>query len=260
MWSISQLKENARGCLSRYYWMAFLVCIIAGILGGGRGGVLFPATGSGGSSSPYFEKSFDSVDFDPAFIAGLIIGILIVYVFVLAISFAIVAFLGNPIRCGKCRFFMSARLGKVDMADMFYSFGGGRYMKTVKTMFMQTLKIFLWSLLFVIPGIYKSYEYRMVSYIVAENPDISTERAFEISRRTMEGEKFNCFVLDLSFIGWYALAIITFGLGLLFLAPYVEATNAEFYECMREKALFNGYAQQHELTGFVPQYNVNLSK
>ena len=73
----------------------------------------------------------------------------------------------------------------------------------------------------------------------------------------MEGEKMNCFILGLSFIGWYLLAMLatmmTFGLGsisIYFLTPYVSATFAEFYACMREKALTNGYATKEELIGF----------
>ena len=64
------------------------------------------------------------------------------------------------------------------------------------------LYTFLWSLLLLIPGIVKAYEYRMVPYLLADYPELSTEEAFRISREMMNGEKMNTFILDLSFIGW----------------------------------------------------------
>ena len=73
-------------------------------------------------------------------------------------------------------------------------------------MFLKGLFQGLWSLLFVIPGIIKSYEYRMIPYILSENPNISRKRAFEISKQMMKGNKWDTFVLDLSFIGWQILS------------------------------------------------------
>lgn len=81
--------------------------------------------------------------------------------------------------------------------------------KTVWTLFLMKLYTFLWSLLLIIPGIVKSYEYRMVPYLLADCPDLSTEDAFRISREMMDGEKMNAFILDLSFIGWKILSSIT---------------------------------------------------
>lgn len=103
-------------------------------------------------------------------------------------------------------------------------------------MFMQNLYIFLWTLLLVIPGIVKSYSYRMVPYIMAEQPDINYRDAIRISREMMDGEKMNTFVLDLSFILWGLLGAVTCGLGAVFyVKPYVEATNAELYVTLRNK-------------------------
>ena len=111
----------------------------------------------------------------------------------------------------------------------------------------------LWALLFIIPGIIKSYEYCMVPYILAENPNISSERAFELSRLMTKGEKWKIFVLDLSFIGWRILGVLCCCVGGIFLEPYYEATFAELYQVMREKAHGLGFSDYNELPGFFPE-------
>ncbi|MEG1409942.1 MAG: DUF975 family protein [Terrisporobacter sp.] len=83
---------------------------------------------------------------------------------------------------------------------------------SVIIMFLMNLFIYLWSLLLLIPGIVKSYEYRMIPYILSEDPNISRSRAFEISKSMMNGNKWNAFELDLSFIGWYLLSVCTLGI------------------------------------------------
>ena len=97
------------------------------------------------------------------------------------------------------------------------------------------VKVFLWSLLFIIPGIIKSYEYCMIPYILAENPEIEMDRAFEISRKMTKGEKWKIFVLGLSFIGWYLLGLLCCCVGTIFVDPYSEATYAELYQVMRDR-------------------------
>ena len=126
-------------------------------------------------------------------------------------------------------------------------------MNVVKIMFWRELKIFLWSLLFVIPGIIKSYEYSMVPYILAENPHISSERAFELSKKMTRGEKWKIFVLDLSFLGWRILGVLCCCVGEIFLQPYVEATYAELYQVMREKAHGLSFSDYSDLPGFFPE-------
>ncbi len=119
--------------------------------------------------------------------------------------------------------------------------------------------------LLLIPQMIKRYEYYLVPYLMAENPSISTARAFEISRNTMKGEKLRCFGLTLSFIGWFILGGMAGGIlgtllggifggiaasaGMAFVYPYLYATLAEFYCCMREKALASGFAADYELNG-----------
>ena len=82
----------------------------------------------------------------------------------------------------------------------------------------------------------------MVPYIIAENPAMSREEAFLISKKMMMGQKWEAFVLDLSFLGWRILEIATFGiLGVFYVEPYIEATFSELYTFNRAMAYQNGY-------------------
>ena len=91
----------------------------------------------------------------------------------------------------------------------------------------------LWSLLLVIPGIIKSYSYAMTSFILKDEPEMKNNAAIEKSMAMMEGNKMKLFMLDLSFIGWAILCIFTFGIGFLFLQPYVAISRAAFYEDLK---------------------------
>ncbi len=246
MWSISLLKQNAWNSLKDYYWIAFLVCLLSnliiGMVGGSTGMLQTPAVGMlmDGEAAGQTEALV---------LAGTIITIyLVVFVFALAISFATSAFLGNPIFVGQCSFFRKARTGDVDFVHMFEGFSGN-YMNMVKVMFLRLLYTFLWSLLFIIPGIIKGLEYTLIPYLLTENPQLSSERAFAISRQTMNGEKANCFLFQLSFIGWFLLGMLACGLGVYFVMPYYSAGMAEFYACMRAKAIAQGITTEEELSG-----------
>lgn len=89
--------------------------------------------------------------------------------------------------------------------------------------------IFLWSLLFIIPGIVKAFAFSMSEYIIADNPDISPTEALDKSQELMKGNKWRLFCLLFSFIGWFILSGLTFGIGLFFLIPYVNTAIANFY-------------------------------
>ena len=88
-------------------------------------------------------------------------------------------------------------------------------------MCLRDVYTFLWCLLFLVPGIVKSYEYLMVPYILSEHPDMQAKEVFSASRQLMRGQKWKAFVLDLSFLGWAILSGMTFGiLGIFFVSPY----------------------------------------
>ena len=87
----------------------------------------------------------------------------------------------------------------------------------------------------------------MVPYILADNPNIGINKAIELSNDMTRGHKLDMFVLDLSFIGWYILGMIPFGLGVLFVNPYFNATNAELYLVLRKEALNNNLCSYEDL-------------
>lgn len=88
---------------------------------------------------------------------------------------------------------------------------------------------FLWSLLFIIPGIVKSYAYSMAYFIKIDHPEYTATQALDESQKIMKGNKMKLFLLDLSFIGWIILGALCFGIGTLWVTAYMEAAHAEFY-------------------------------
>ena len=172
-----------------------------------------------------------------AFGVAMIFIFLIVFVVVLALAFALSSFLLNPIEMGCDRFFYRNLNENEEVAkNVLFAFDHN-YINVVKTLFFRDLYICLWSLLFVIPGIVKAYEYRMIPYLLAENPGLTTKEAFAKSKAMMTGQKWRAFVLDLSFIGWELLSLLTCGiLSVFYVSPYEHATNAALYEALRDKA------------------------
>lgn len=251
MWTRSLLKQNAWNSLKEkgYYWKGVLVCLLTGLFIGGSGS---GGSVSSSSSSQELEQYLESgtmTEEEMSVMIGILIGIVVAFLIALALGFAFYAFLGGPFEAGRAKFFISAREGDSSMMRMFDNFGSGKYMATVKTMFARYIYTFLWSLLFVIPGIIKSYEYYLIPYLIAENPNLPKERAFAISKQAMNGEKWKLFVLQLSFIGWHLLGMLACCMGSVFVAPYETATYAEFYACMRAKILAQGISTEEELTG-----------
>ena len=115
-----------------------------------------------------------------------------------------------------------------ELQDLFSKFD--RFGQGFAQRFLRGLYVTLWSLLFVIPGIVKSYAYAMTPFIMAENPEMSASDAITASRELMDGHKGDLFILDLSFIGWGILAAATCNIGYLALNPYRNAAYAAFYK------------------------------
>ena len=116
---------------------------------------------------------------------------------------------------------------KVDVSCLFEFFKESRLWVTILLMYVYT---FLWTLLFVIPGIIKGYAYAMTPFILKDNPNMKNNEAIELSMAMMNGHKWDLFCLQLSFIGWAFLCVLTFGIGYLWLVPYMQTSTAAFYE------------------------------
>lgn len=267
MWIRSELKERGKITFKRFYWKAVLVSFICLLLTGGIGSGVsnrISDTYNSGLHNDYYDEDeyyydedyedgvsniFNSVE--ELFSGGFFLLFAGLSIIIMIIGFVIKLLIVYPIEIGKNNFFMGIREEEKTLDSLIFIYKSGQLKNTIFTMFMKGLFQFLWSLLLVIPGIIKAYEYRMIPYILSENPEISRQRAFEISKRMMMGNKWDTFVLDLSFLGWSILSGLTIGiLGIFYVNPYVESTNAELYAYLREEALKNGYVSSSELIGF----------
>lgn len=121
--------------------------------------------------------------------------------------------------------------------------GFGHLFQPYKTLFatsiltglLQGIFIILWSLLFIVPGIIKSFSYMLAYYILRDHPELSPLQAITKSRHMMNGFKGKAFWLGLSFIGWVLLGIVTFGLAFFWVVPYISVTFAHFYNSIRDQ-------------------------
>lgn len=229
MWTRAELKNNAKQVLGRTYWSSFLVVVIIGFLTVG---------GSGYEVIVQLGKQFDFA------VALPILGFFGFFSLIYSV------FLSNPLLIGKNYYFLRSREYTPELSNIFSCFGNGNYINVVSTILIMNIKVVLWTLLLVVPGIVKAYEYHFIPYIMAENPKLSYTRAFEISREMTDGIKFQIFVLQISFFGWSLLGALACGVGILFVNPYIEATMAELYMAQRAKVLAEHTATEEELYGF----------
>lgn len=149
--------------------------------------------------------------------------------FASAVVFAVDIFLLNPLSVGGSRFMIKSVEDVAQVKEIAYGFDHS-YGNVVKVLFYKELYEFLWTLVFVIPGIIKMYQYYMVPYLLAEHPDLEYRTALQMSRDMMKGNKWKTFVLGLSFILWDLFGVVTFGIGeLLYVQPYRQLTFAALY-------------------------------
>jgi len=111
----------------------------------------------------------------------------------------------------------------------------GLFGKTLGLYLLMSLYIFLWTLLLIVPGIIAAYSYRIAFYLMIDNPEIGASEALKQSKEMMYGYKSKLFCLDLSFIGWGLLCILSFGIGILWLSPYMLTSQTIFYEELRNE-------------------------
>lgn len=236
MWTRESLKTDAKATLKTCFGNSILVCLIISLVSGF------------GSSASSFANNMDYSHFS----LEQLIALLGFMTFASIISIALSIFVTAILSVGAIHFFLSSRV-KPAVVDMIgFGFKKGRYGNVCKTMFFMNLFVFLWSLLFIIPGIYKGYQYRMVPYLLAENPQMDYKRALDLSKAMMDGQKLDTFVLDLSFVGWYLLSVFTCGiLAIVYVAPYQNHTNAGLYIALRQNAINSGLVNPAELYAVV---------
>ena len=259
MWKRSELKARAKGSFKRNYWKTVLVSLLLSLLVGGGTTIASDAgsktgaeeavtgtyevtleddQGKGDVSDPDISElqEFDEATMGPDDAVTIIIAVIvcvIVFLSIFALCAVLFTFVINPFQVGCERFFLRNLNETAQVGNIGYGFDNN-YKNIAKTMFFRDMYTFFWSLLFIIPGIVKAYEYRMIPFLLADNPQMTKEEAFAESKRMMKGQKWRTFVLDLSFLGWNILAALTLGiLGVFYVIPYVNQTNAALYETLR---------------------------
>ncbi|MGN0376948.1 MAG: DUF975 family protein [Suilimivivens sp.] len=234
MWSRSELKKRAKEILRVNYWKAVLVSLIFSFVSGNGGGSGSSASSSGSSSNSSGSGSFSSPEDLKIFLAALS-AVLVIVLIIVAVGIVLSIFVFAPLQVGCQRYFLMCGREPATINEVVFAFSNS-YMNVVKVMFFKNLYTFLWSLLFVIPGIIKSYEYRMIPYLLAENPGLDMKEAFALTKQMMDGDKANAWVLDLSFIGWAILGALTCCiLNIFYVCPYQNLTNAQLYEVLKRK-------------------------
>ncbi len=155
--------------------------------------------------------------------------------------FSFAAFIiGGVLQLGYCRFLLRQHDGRsVEFNDLFSQFD--RFGAGFAQRFLRNLYVTLWSLLFIIPGIVKSYAYAMTPFIMAEHPNLTASQAIDLSIQMMDGHKTDLFILDLTFLGWSILASLPFNLGHLVLNPYKNAAYAAFYRQLQVENKYTSY-------------------
>lgn len=159
--------------------------------------------------------------------------VLIVTIISLAIGLTFKAFVINPLILGCKSLFLNSYERPADLKDLGNGFKN-QYMKNVGTLILKDIFVILWSLLLIVPGIIKAYEYRMIPYLIAENPNMTYQEAFARSKEMMMGNKWDAFVFDLSYLGWMILSYLTCGiLGIFYVNPYYFAADANLYRIIK---------------------------
>ena len=162
-------------------------------------------------------------------LTGFIVGSA-TFIILAAVVMAVVYFiLGSVVGVGYSRFNLDL-VDRQKEPEIGILFGYFKFWKTTAAAsFLQGLYVFLWSLLFIIPGIVAGYSYAMTDYILAEHPELTAGEAIEQSKAMMYGHRWRLFCLQFSFVGWDLLCALTLGIGNLWLRPYKQAAEAAFY-------------------------------
>ncbi|MCR5587073.1 MAG: DUF975 family protein [Lachnospiraceae bacterium] len=248
MFNRADLKQKGMSAFKANYWPSIGAAFFALVAAGGSAG--FNSLGrNGGSGSNNSGNAFNDFNNSLSNNTGLsneqttaiVAGVALVVIILSIVGIALKIFVFNPLDVGCKKFFNDNHDAPAQFGTIGWGFKND-YMRNVGGIFLRDLYIGLWSLLFVIPGIVKTYSYRMTPYILADRPELSANEAITESRRMMDGHKWDMFVLDLSFLGWQILSALTLGiLGIFHVNPYVFSTEAAVYRMLsgREMAGMN---------------------
>lgn len=230
----ADFRRIAREALRGKWGIAVIACVIAAMLGGiASNGPEIKLDISNNEANVAFEFAGQTIYSTGGGLSENIGGFLAgtaAYIILAALVMAVVFFvLGSIIEVGYARFNLDLVDGQKapELGTLFGYFS--HWKTTAAARLLQGLYVFLWSLLFVIPGIMAGYSYAMTSYILAEYPELTAGEAIERSKAMMYGNRWRLFCMQFSFIGWDILCMFTLGIGNLWLLPYKHAATGAFY-------------------------------
>jgi len=229
MRTAKEFRDTAWNILRGRYWWTVLAALIVALIGGygGGGNVSYQI------NADNIQKMQDFfVRLDPETGAAVFRSLLGVFSALagFAVAYGIALFIvGSAVELGydllNIQLFESSERPKMETIFSRFSYFGNALLLR----FLMFIKIFLWTLLLIVPGIVASFRYALAPYLMAEHPNMTASEAIEQSKQLMQGHKARLFWLKLSFIGWYLLSALTMGVGWVFLAPYPKAAEAAFY-------------------------------
>ncbi len=226
MWSRSDIKAKGKENFKRNYWKSVFAALIYSLF--------FVSTGSAvKSNDQQITDAINSAGLDPDTLFIVAIAVLGILAFILFILTILDIFVFNPLEVGCTRFFLVNSEENADIGELGHAYKHG-YINTVFGIFLRNFLISLGFILLIIPGCILTYSYRMVPYILAEDPTISGVAALKKSRAMMYGHKWNTLVYDLSYILWFILVGLTLGLvGLFYVNPWKHNADAVLYKTIK---------------------------
>ena len=234
--SISYIKQRARLALSGRWGISILAGLIASFFG-------VTSFSGGGSIDFNFSEDTDMTLDEALSRLGITEEMMAVFLYFLAIAafisiiFTIAQFIvGSAVGVGYAKF-------NLDLVDFYPPSVGTLFSRfrqigtAVCANLLAGLHVMLFMLLLIVPGIIVAFNYAMVNYVLADNPRLDAREALAESKRIMKGHRFKFFCLNLSFLGWSFLSVLTLGVGFIWLVPYVEASHAAFYREINRPAV-----------------------
>ena len=240
----TDFRRNARGTLRGKWGITIIATLIASLLGGlnTTGSITFninfptdsfkelSATIQSGAGLEEFEEiTFESIISSIPKEVFTFLGVFLAFALTIGLIVGLAFFiLGSIINVGYASFALDIDDGlNGDIGSLFSYFKHWRV--CVLSNLLRKIYAFLWSLLLVVPGIIARYSYAMVPYIIAENPETTASEALKRSKLLMSGNRWKLFCLEISFIGWWILCVLSLGIGFIWLNPYFEIAMADFY-------------------------------
>lgn len=225
MFPRKEIKANSRAALKANYWSVIGILFLGSILSGlVVGCASIPGTIAQTTATLAGEVYIPETSLFTSCL--YIVGVLLSLIFEVGIArFAYRVYRGDA----------------PELGDLFVAFKDGNFGRVLGGMILVTIYTFLWSLLLIIPGIIKGYQYSMMPYLLIDRPDLSIKECFAMSKKMTSGFKWSIFVLELSFIGWAILAVFTLGiLDIFFVTPYMTLALGGAYDYLKRTRMEDG--------------------